>query len=504
MVGRLAAVPEESTTAAYSPRSLYRDLIRSVAVPGAQIRSTLFSSNSQSGHGSSYSSCSRTSNSCPSHSSGCSSSGSSPPAAAADFRTQDLKTIARRMVSDGYTQHMVKAFNNASPARGVLERLFFELDVDWVLQIHDQHGSQWQLQDKSASSLQDLVERWTRGLTVIVHTIGELVFPDHNELELEGVARFGKASIAEMLAFVDPIVAVLRAEKLQAVLDMYICVCASYMIIPVPMHTESRIVFVEIRSSLAREGNRLNGAIFSTMKEVRTLVEDDDLWAIDILRGRGEVHRNTRFMVDCILYIQKAVAMMDRFATVDKNSSGLEGLISDTVGYLKDLLSRKSELCSDPSLRYLFLLNNSYFVQKLGEPSRSPIWYSSYAPNKIVQLTPDCEKYMHLYLEVSWGNVLACCMRKSRCCPGPMHRWINTTSSLAKFELAVRKTCQAHKFWKVPDPLLRNELREVITARVVSGYRDYREEHPELQKHVGHGSSSPEVIEEMLRELFEG
>ncbi|XP_047067770.1 exocyst complex component EXO70B2-like [Lolium rigidum] len=499
MAGRLATVPEESadgSTAAYPPRGLYLDLIQSIAVSGAQIRSTLFSHSGESG--SSYSSGSRTSGSYPSHNSGCS-SGSAQSAAPADFCTRELKTIARRMVSDGYTQRMVKAFNNASPDQPnrVLESWFLELDVDWVLQICEKHGSQGQLwlQDKSASSLQDLVARWIRGLTVIVHSICELVFPDHNELE--GVARFGKASITGMLAFVDAAAPLLKAEKLQAVLGMYICVCTLYMIIPVPMHTESRIIFNEIRSSLAREGNSLKNAIFSTMKEARTLVEEDDLWAIEILRGRGEVHRNARLMVNYILYMKKAVAMLDHFAPVHKNSSGLKGLINDTIDYLKDLLSRKSELCSDPSLRYLFLLNNSYFVAQQCEPSR---FSTGYARDKI-QLTPECQNYMHSYLHVSWGHVLSC-IRKSRF-PGPIHRWINT-SSVAKFELAVRKTCQAHKFWKVPDPLLRNELRGAIATRVVSGYRRYLEEHPELQKHVGHGGSSPEILEDMLGDLFEG
>jgi hypothetical protein len=60
------------------------------------------------------------------------------------------------------------------------------------------------------------------------------------------------------------------------------------------------------------------------------------------------------------------------------------------------------------------------------------------------------------------------------------------------------------RFWKVPDPQLRPLLRETIAKRVISCYRDYLKEHPELEKHVRGGSNSPQVLEEMLRQLFEG
>ncbi|VAH53840.1 unnamed protein product [Triticum turgidum subsp. durum] len=160
---------------------------------------------------------------------------------------------------------------------------------------------------------------------------------------------------------------------------------------------------------------------------------------------------------------------------------------------LKDLLFTKSESCSDQGLRYLFLLNNSYFVaHMLSESSSSPAYLNE---------LHYCEKYMDSYLDVSWRHVLAC-IPKSRF-PGPIHCWINT-SSLVKFELAFHKTYQTQKLWKVLDPWLRDALRRAIIERVITGYRNYLEEHSELEKHIGRESSSPEVLEEMLGELFEG
>uniref|UniRef100_A0A8R7RAG7 Exocyst subunit Exo70 family protein n=1 Tax=Triticum urartu TaxID=4572 RepID=A0A8R7RAG7_TRIUA len=394
------------------------------------------------------------------------------------------------MGSEGYTQRMVQAFDSVSLTESfgldpALRNWFVELDVDWVLK-----PLQFQLQSGSGYWLQEVVERWIRALIIIVASIDE-------ELVTAGsgapaAAQFVTTSVSTMLIFVDAIVQVHRKENLQVVLDMFICVChASHMI-----SSEAPSIFNEIGATLEREGNKLWEIILNMMKEVRTLAEEDDSWAIEIPRGGGEVHRNTRFIMDCVVSMMNARTSMKHSAPTD-NTENLGGLIDGTIDYLKGLLFTKSESCSDQSLRYLFLLNNSYFVADVVfESSRSfipDLWH--------LTLPPECKKYMDSYLDVSWGHVLSC-IPKSRF-PRLIRCWINT-SSLAKFESAFHKMYQAQKFWKVPDPQLRGVLRKTITKRVISGYGDYLEEHPELEKYVGRQRSSLEVLKEMLGELFEG
>uniref|UniRef100_A0ACD5Z169 Uncharacterized protein n=1 Tax=Avena sativa TaxID=4498 RepID=A0ACD5Z169_AVESA len=494
MAGRLAAVPEESmdcSTAAYPPRSNYRDWIRTVAVSGQPIRSPF--SHSQSGHSvSSYSSNSGASYSYPSNNSGCS-SGSPLPAAAADFGIPELKTIAGQMVSDGYTQRMVQAafdygggpdhaveirFFEIAPLPAfdhALESWFLELDVAWVLQIRQGHGSQWQLglQDNSGSSLQDLVQRWIRGLTVSFFSLVELLSIRH---EMTSVLRFGETSISKMLIFVDAIVPALKAEEdLRALLDMYICVRKAME----NSEKHPELVYLSLTPTLSVYVNMLKGAIASSTGKVKTRIEDDDSWAIEIPRGRGEVDRNTRWFADCLVSLDEA----------DIGQSHCE-----LLDYMINLLLRKSELCSDSSLRYLFLLNNTRFVKEMIDQRcvLTDGWIPLFA----------YRSYIDCYLDVSWGHVLSS-IQKPNNSPGPLQRWINT-SSLAKFESAFNKTYQVQKFWKVPDPRLRYELRRAITQRVVSSYRDYLKEHPELAEHISRRNSTPEVLEEMLGQLFEG
>ena len=265
----------------------------------------------------------------------------------------------------------------------------------------------------------------------------------------------------------------------------------------------------DIGGSLSTEVTSLREAISSTMENVRTWIEDDDSWAILIPRGRGEVHQNTRLMVDCITSMVKAEGSL-RNIVQSHDTANLRGLIDDYVRHLKDLLLRKSELCSDPSLRYMFLLNNFYYsVTQLSEPRPEDRWV----------LTPECKMFMDSYLDVSWGHVLShirktgfkdgcldvSCGHVLLCVPKTdFHEWRQhrkKTSSLAKFESAFHKTYRAQKFWKVPDPQLRDVLRNTIMERVISDHQCYLKKHPEVEKHV---RSGPDVLKEMIGELFEG
>ncbi|KAM3208365.1 hypothetical protein ACQJBY_063192 [Aegilops geniculata] len=492
MAERLAAVPELSTasfTVPSPPRGLYRDLIRSVGVSGGLVRPSPYS---QSGHSGSSGN-STASSSCLSNS-GISSRSASD--AATDFGANELTVITHRMFSDGYIERMVQAFESGGDPSRELEKWLFELDVEWVLQVREGHGPRRQLQFlfqvqlpyKSASWLQELVGRWILAFIIILVSIKKVAFTVQ---DTPAVARFGKASILAMLVFVDAVIPVLKEGKLQAMLDMYACVSprAPYYFTTLVASPEAHRIFNEIGGLLEIRGTMLSEAISSTMEEVRTLMEDDDSWAIELPRGGGDVHPNTRCMVDYIASMKKARASTQKSAP-SHDPVYLDGLIDDTMDYLKDLLLRKSKLFLDPSLRYLFLLNNSYFIaQVVSGPSA------------------ECEKYMDSHLDVSWGNAVSSLYRKPKsifgttllCC----WKWDNT-SSVAKFHSAFHKTYQAQRFWKVPDPQLRRVLRKTIAKRIISAYRNYLEEHPEQQKYVIDGNNSPECLEELLTELFEG
>ncbi|KAF0919194.1 hypothetical protein E2562_028479 [Oryza meyeriana var. granulata] len=324
---------DDDLSAAADPRPCisYRDSIRSVvAVSGG----LLFQSVNSTRTGS----CSSYSSDFSGHSSGVSA------AASAGFwalRANELREIARRMVTDDYAQRMVQSFDDAATVDDVaLERWFFELDVDWVLLIREGQGLR-QLEQSAASwALHDLVGRWIRALTIMVQCFSELGLAADEPTP--ALARFGEASIAKMVVFVDAVLAAFKvyapAEKLHAVVNMYGHAMDASSLLSLqwllPQETQSR--FDDMEDALFSKVKELHDAISCTMEEAKTLVEadDDSTWEMEMARGRGEVHRNTRLMVDCIV----SLGMYEGY---------LYAMIDDAIGYLKNLIRRKSKLCPD-------------------------------------------------------------------------------------------------------------------------------------------------------------
>ncbi|PNT62096.1 uncharacterized protein LOC104585461 isoform X2 [Brachypodium distachyon] len=212
MAGHLAAVPEESTngfTAPHTPRNVYRKLIQGVVASGGHFRSTLFSHSSHNGSSSSSHNGSSYSSQPGSNYSGCSSAMAADvknrEILTADLGAQELTEIAHRMVSDGYTQSMVRAYSGGLDH--VLESWFFELDVDWVLRIARARGS-W-FKDMPAPFQVYSAEMWIRALTIIAASMKEVVVTVH---ETSAVTRLCKASISAMLVFVDAVVSDIKKK----------------------------------------------------------------------------------------------------------------------------------------------------------------------------------------------------------------------------------------------------------------------------------------------------
>ncbi|EEE63471.1 hypothetical protein OsJ_18285 [Oryza sativa Japonica Group] len=156
--------------------------------------------------------------------------------------------------------------------------------------------------------------------------------------------------------------------------------------------------------------------------------------------------------------------------------------------YNEDELEKKSKLFSDHSLRYLFLLNNSYVVQY------QFLVPSDYSPPSEIKF--HYEQYQKEYMRASWEPVLSCLHDKMP----PCFPKLSSHSELSRFELEFEKTCSHQKLWKVPLPNLRQSLRETIINKIITRYKKYMEDHPEQEK----CGRDPLDMEGMVNDLFEG
>ena len=108
-------------------------------------------------------------------------------------------------------------------------------------------------------------------------------------------------------------------------------------------------------------------------------------------------------------------------------------------------------------------------------------------------VTRKVEQYIESYIEVSWAPMLSCLSNPTPLCLGRNH------SPLSKFESESQKTYTTQKLWKVPDPELRKRPRKAVIEKIIPDYTRYIED-----SKVTNPKFTPQELEEMLQELYEG
>uniref|UniRef100_A0A0A8Y662 Exocyst subunit Exo70 family protein n=1 Tax=Arundo donax TaxID=35708 RepID=A0A0A8Y662_ARUDO len=211
----------------------------------------------------------------------------------------------------------------------------------------------------------------------------------------------------------------------------------------------------------------------------------------------GEVHPCVGFWMGyfrCML--RNRVSLY--FVLGDGDGDGGEGglsLVAELISCLEAVLEEKSAALAFPGLRQVFMLNNTCAIMRRAvgsdlEPFLPPEWIRAREERM--------ERYIERYMDASWAPVVSRLDRGGRTKPSAIsRRW----DPLGEFYSALENACSAQRGWKVPDPVLRGLLQETVVESVVPAYRQYLEDHPEVQVAVGR---TAEELEQQLSDLFEG
>lgn len=255
-----------------------------------------------------------------------------------------------------------------------------------------------------------------------------------------------------------------------------------------------------IVSLLSAKQSKAGEAIWSTMARhisararilVETMLEDGDD-SSDIHKVTRSVINNIKFLLfnhSTVSAVVSEAASLGKYVPQNGNDDGrpLDSIILEMASCLEGSLANRSQSFQDQGLRFLFLLNNSYFIRQQNLLIDLDIF-------DMIQLSRKVEDYMESYLHVSWAPVLSCLFTPSTRCFGKKYY-----SPLPKFESEFQKTYSIQKLWKVPDPVLRKTMREAVTEKILPAYTKYIEDNTVTTPRL-----TPQNLQEMLQELFEG
>ncbi|CAO2186662.1 unnamed protein product [Urochloa humidicola] len=415
-----------------------------------------------------------------------------------------------------------------------LKKWFIELGVYWVLHapgpdgICSVHAPSWtHALDKITETIQLMAKLFPE-----IESMNEARIPDQIQF-----AQFIQKTMLKMLSFVDVIVASnakitmeevmnwgpQQCDKLSALLSVRVALSWALPKTCFPIHTlpsaKVKRIQREIVNLLSAKEAKVGEAVWSTMEEIRNRIlqsmeDGDESSGTQTPQGSSDIHKATQSLMRYISILRShysSVASVVSEATTTsvgkyvpqiEDPFPLNSLIVEMVSCLEEKLVKMSGSFPDQGLGLLFLLNNSYFIREtllssflLSNSSfirGSPQKYSSLDVH-VAALFEKVEGYIESYLQVSWEPVLSCL-------PNPTHpRFWKRYSPLYKFESQFQKTYNTQMLWKVPDPKLRKTLRIAINEKIVPDYTKYIEDNnvttPEL---------TPQKLEEMLQELFEG
>ncbi|RLN13556.1 hypothetical protein C2845_PM09G23870 [Panicum miliaceum] len=398
-----------------------------------------------------------------------------------------------------------------------LEKWLSELDVGWVLhkfKIDESAGSIriWRQFQYFAESwilaLQDINESISKCFDVWCSQDRDKKGTSKKPLASE-FALLVEATVLEMLPFVDAIIAaaartsgrpeaIAAADKLQVLIDVRNALSMASEQFLLSLFSSSPCVQStggKMRENVSAHLARLDETIWNTMVAMMT---GTAAWTAEDNGGCGhpcgssDIHQVTRSIIRYIKVLRANYRSLDRilddanlrgeFKPDNESGSHLNNLIMEMVHSTEDkLVSKSKSWFEDQSLRFLFLINNSYFMLRLvGFPM--PV------------LTRRIDDYINGYLIVSWVPVLRC-LRD----PATLRCFARTSSPLTKFQSKFHKTYAAQKLWKVPHPYMRKMLRKAIVEKVIPVFTQFLEDNS-----ISTPGVTPKKLEEMLGELFEG
>ncbi|XAR64358.1 hypothetical protein NMG60_11024665 [Bertholletia excelsa] len=435
--------------------------------------------------------------------------GYSPEAVAAMTR------IAKAMVSAGYETECSQVYIIAR--RHAFYEEMKNLDIN-AIGMDDWQKLNPETLEKEITKWVKAVKRFAAVLFPGEKRLCDVIFAENPSVS---AALFGKVAhdvLIQLLNFADGIVLAKRsAEKLFKYLDMYEALNA---LAPAITQLCLEDASGEILSEVLATSDRIAEAAVYIFCDLENSVRND---AAKTPVPGGAVHPLTRYVTDYLNYACKYKDTLEQIFEKTKilpsrtdqqpnpndnhELSPFAGEILTILDLLDANIELKSKLYRDPSLRFIFLMNNGRYVLQNIKRSNEILelvghtWYRM--RSTIVR------QYHKNYQRETWGRVLHCLS------PDGMQLQGNGKVSkpavkerFKSFNSMFDEIRKAQSMWVVSDEQLRSELRVSVSGLVVPAYRSflgrfsgYLDPGKQSEKYIKY---QPEDIEGFIEGLFEG
>lgn len=444
----------------------------------------------------------------------------------------NMRRIVSLMISSGYETECCQVFSvlrrNAFK-EAILRQGFEKISID------DVQKMQWE-------SLEGQIVNWIK----VVKYVANVLLPREkklfdsvfsNEHPSIGEAMFSnlaRSAVILFITFAESISTTKRtAERLFKVLDVYDTLTE---LITATDETCSNQCANDLRAELSSVRRRLGEAAVCIFCDLENSIKNDI--ARNPVPG-GAVHPLTRYTMNYLWYACDFKDTLEEvFSLHHSNELNIEELgprrdhhhhrnentheeqnnknqepkqtpftaeLMTIMTLLDENLEAKSKLYKDPSLRYIFLMNNGrYILQKIKESAEIHLLLGNDFRRK---RSSDLRGYHKSYQRETWSRVLQCLNQEGLQVNGKVQKVV-VKERLKSFNQMFDEIHKTQSSWVVSDEQLQSELRVSIAAVMIPAYRSFL---ARFGQHISAGRQyekyikyQPEDIETTIEELFDG
>ncbi|CAA0402288.1 unnamed protein product [Arabidopsis thaliana] len=430
-----------------------------------------------------------------------------------------LKKIAGAMISAGYEAECCMSYEMSR--RHAFKEELTEVGFEGI-NVEDVQRIGWESLEGEIASWISIVRRCSTVLFPGELSLCNAVFPDqdHSSVRKRLFTGLVSAVTIRFLDFSGAVVLTKRSsEKLFKFLDMYETLRD---LIPAVEQSDSDLI-QEIKLAQTRLGE----AAVTIFGELEKSIKSDN--------GRtpvpsGAVHPLTRYTMNYLKYACEYKETLDQvFQHYEANQtdnkpepetkprqqqreddeeykvSAFARQMIRVMELLDANLEIKSRLYRDPSLRFIFLMNNGrYILQKIkGSIEIRDLMGQSWTRKRSTEL----RQYHKSYQRETWGKVLQCMNQEGLQVNGKVSKPV-LKERFKIFNAMFDEIHKTQSTWIVSDEQMQSELRVSISSLVIPAYRSF---FGRYKQHLDSGKQTdkyvkyqPEDIESFIDDLFDG
>ncbi|KAL5204254.1 hypothetical protein ABZP36_009125 [Zizania latifolia] len=421
-----------------------------------------------------------------------------------------MNDIAQQLVQAGNQHSCYKIYRDSRGS--ALESSLRKLGVE-KLNKEDVQKMQWE-------ALEAKIGNWIQFMRIVVklllageRKICDQIFDGVNFNKDQCFSELTTNSVVTLLSFGEAVAKSKRSpEKLFVLLDMYEVMRE--------LQPEIEVIFEGKSCSEMREASlgltkRLAQTAQETFADFEEAVEKD---ASKTIVYDGTVHPLTSYVINYVKFLfdyQSTLKLLfQEFETGSETESQLTVVTMRIMQALQNNLDGKSKLYKDPALTYVFLMNNiHYMVRSVRRSEAKDIlgddWIQRH--RRIVQ------QNANQYKRVAWAKILQTLSVQGAGSTGSSAASDLSSSGASRamikerfksFNMQFEELHAKQSQWIVPDQELRESLRLAVAEVLLPAYRSFVKRFGNLvengrnpHKYVRY---SPEMVEQLLGEFFEG